>query len=406
MPRSTTTGAGLLAGCLLAAGGFLCLGTDALAADPAGVSTPHRAGPSVHTLPVGGTTQVHTAHDARLRYRSTTPHICTVHGNTVTGLLTGTCILVATRTGGGHVTKRIAVTQGSAAVAAPSHVPAPATPETPAEEGKTASPAQTAASPRSSDEDKTAPPAQTAASPRSAEEGQIVPPAQTTATPTTVPPATGGVGVVTNTSGPLFATTANGAQRSLAPHSSVHAGDTLTTPETTYARIQFADNGEITLRPNTQFKVEEFHYNAKEPEQSSAFFNLLKGGLRAISGIIGKSGNHDRYRMNAASATIGIRGTIYGATLCQGGSCGASIPEGLHVDVSQGAIVVSNPSGTQQVNTGQFGYVQNANAKPVLLPANPGVKFNPPPALTIGTHSGAAGGGGGPSMGGGGCEVH
>jgi hypothetical protein len=52
-------------------------------------------------------------------------------------------------------------------------------------------------------------------------------------------------------------------------------------------------------------------------ETSRAFFRLLKGGFRSVSGLIGKA-NHDDYRVSTPVATIGIRGTRYGARLCQG----------------------------------------------------------------------------------------
>lgn len=214
---------------------------------------------------------------------------------------------------------------------------------------------------------------------------------------------------VTHLNGPLFSTTENGAKRILAPSSEINSGDTLITAGNTYARIKFADEGEVTLKPNTQFKVEEFRYDVRKPEKSSAFFNLIKGGLRAISGFIGRSAhNRDRYRMTAASATIGIRGTIYGVNLCQGGSCGDGIPDGLHVDVSKGAVVVSNEVGTQQLNAGQFGYVQGARSKPTVLPENPGVKFTPPATFTNNsdTHSMIGRGSGIGATSGGSCEVH
>lgn len=194
----------------------------------------------------------------------------------------------------------------------------------------------------------------------------------------------------------------------LAPDSKINSGDTLITADKTYARIKFSDQGEVTLKPNTQFKVEEFHYDDKKPEEGNAFFNLIKGGLRTVSGLIGRNAhNRDRYRMTAASATIGIRGTIYGVTLCEGGSCGSGVPDGVHVDVSKGSVVVSNAVGTQQLNTGQFGYVQNANVQPVVLPENPGVKFTPPATFESksSTHSTSGGSGIGATSAGG-CEVH
>jgi hypothetical protein len=213
------------------------------------------------------------------------------------------------------------------------------------------------------------------------------------------------VGTITHVSGPLFATKANGTQKALTPRSAIDSGDTLFTTDNTYARIKFVDEGEVTLRPNTQFKVEDYHYNPKKPAEGNSFFSLIKGGLRAISGFIGQRGSPDKYRMDAASATIGIRGTVYGANLCQGGSC-AGVPDGLYVDVSQGSVVVSNAVGSQQLDAGQFGYVQNLNSKPIVLPADPGVKFTPPPAFNSKGGTGTPSGGligSGPA---GGCEVH
>lgn len=54
-----------------------------------------------------------------------------------------------------------------------------------------------------------------------------------------------------------------------------------------------------------------------EGETSRAFFRLVKGGFRSVSGLIGKV-NQDDYRVSTPVATIGIRGTRYGARLCQG----------------------------------------------------------------------------------------
>ena len=54
--------------------------------------------------------------------------------------------------------------------------------------------------------------------------------------------------------------------------------------------IKFVDNGEITLRPNTQFKIENFSYvKLPKPESDSAIFTLFKGGLRSITGLLDTS---------------------------------------------------------------------------------------------------------------------
>jgi hypothetical protein len=43
---------------------------------------------------------------------------------------------------------------------------------------------------------------------------------------------------------------------------------------------------------------------------------LLKGGFRTVTGMIGKRGNADAYKLRAAAATIGIRGTDFTSRLC------------------------------------------------------------------------------------------
>ena len=48
---------------------------------------------------------------------------------------------------------------------------------------------------------------------------------------------------------------------------------------------------------------------------SHAFFSLLKGGFRTVSGLIGKI-NHEDYSVATPVATIGIRGTDYLTVLC------------------------------------------------------------------------------------------
>jgi FecR protein len=67
---------------------------------------------------------------------------------------------------------------------------------------------------------------------------------------------------------------------------------------------------------------------------------------------------------------------------------------GLYVQVLDGAINVSNAGGTQNFAAGQFGYTSSLQQPPVILPANPGLQFTPPPSFlsTTGSDSSASGG--------------
>jgi hypothetical protein len=188
---------------------------------------------------------------------------------------------------------------------------------------------------------------------------------------------------VTHLSGPLAARTTAGATKAISIGSKIDEGDTVITEKRTYARLKFNDGSEVTLKPNSQFRVDKFSFDQGKPKDDSASFSLIKGGLRTITGQIGKRGNQDSYQMKTPTATIGIRGTIYDATFCQGNSCGA-IPAGLYLAVSNGSVVITNSEGsmrTIQVKAGQYVYVQSPTTPPVVLPVMPDIPFNPPPSV-------------------------
>jgi hypothetical protein len=55
---------------------------------------------------------------------------------------------------------------------------------------------------------------------------------------------------------------------------------------------------------------------------------------------------------------------------------------GLYVQVLDGMIHLTNSSGTQNFTAGQFGFAPTLHQPPVLVPANPGMQFTPPPSFT------------------------
>lgn len=196
-----------------------------------------------------------------------------------------------------------------------------------------------------------------------------------------------GAGVVTHLSGTLTAKRLDGSVKLLAIKSEVQGGDVLSTEQETYARIKFTDGGEIVLRPGTQLKVESYAFDEAKPASGSSVMNLIKGGFRAVTGLIGKS-NKDNVNFSTPTATIGIRGTHFGALFCQsdcGGiptSSGAPLPNGLYVDVASGAVVVTNPAGQQVFQVGQFGYVANPTTPPVIVPPSQGFQVTMPPRIS------------------------
>jgi len=194
------------------------------------------------------------------------------------------------------------------------------------------------------------------------------------------------VGQITHLSGVLAAKRSDGTSKLLSIKSEVLEGDTLNTESETYARIKFTDGGEVVLRPGTQLKVENYSYNATKPDSDNVVLSMFKGGLRAVTGLVGKR-NREKVTFSTETATIGIRGTHFGALLCQndcGGvptTRGAPPPNGLHVDVAAGAITMTNKGGTVQLNAGQFGYAANASTPPVPVPPQQGIQVTMPNSI-------------------------
>lgn len=214
-----------------------------------------------------------------------------------------------------------------------------------------------------------------------------------------------GAGYVSNLSGPLFVVKSDGSRRVLSTQSVVNAGDTLITEDKTYARVRFSDSSEVTLRPGTQFQIEAYSFDRDAPEKDSVAFRMFRGALRTVTGLIGHRGNPDAYKLSTDSATIGIRGTIYGVTVCLPGTCGSLAP-GTYVNVIDGRVAIAPPpvlpvipvpgvpvppvappavprAAPVVLSAGQFGYVPPAGP-PVQLPSDPGVGrlFAPPPGFT------------------------
>jgi len=188
-------------------------------------------------------------------------------------------------------------------------------------------------------------------------------------------------GTVTHLSGTLSVMRPDGTARILSRQSAVGAGDTLSTQRDSYAQINFTDGSTMTLRPNSQMKVEDYRFTNDRPQEDSSFFRLIKGGLRTVTGLIGKRGNQDAYRIGTSTATIGIRGTSGDTLECSQGCEGVTLnsenlPRGMYHTTYTGSHIISNPGGTVVTEEKQFIFVQDRTTAPRVLPKDPGLNFD------------------------------
>ena len=212
-------------------------------------------------------------------------------------------------------------------------------------------------------------------------------------------------GEVTLMTGRGTASSADGAVRTLSTGDAVYSGEIVSSGSNSYVSLKFVDGGLVLLRPRTRFEIQQYAFtpaaaaaapppvapvpnapgkigggtpaippppaapavttaSSESGGSTRAFFRLLKGSFRAVSGLIGK-GNQDDYRVSTPVATIGIRGTDYFAQIIDASfakdpvlkaslPAGASAEGGLYVEQFEGTTVITNNAGKQSfVGAGQ-----------------------------------------------------
>ncbi len=197
-------------------------------------------------------------------------------------------------------------------------------------------------------------------------------------------------GTVAQLSGTLSVKKPDGSVRILSQKSEVQNGDTLNTERDSYAQIRFVDGAQMTMKPNTSIKLDDIRFTEDMQQEDSFVFGLLKGGLRAVTGLVGKR-SKDKYQVGTTTATIGIRGTTFSAEDCvsnREGECRRLDPA-VYVTVSDGEVVLKNAQGEVGIAAGQFGLIA-PNQRPLFLSTDPGLQFTPPATFIQSVMAGSA----------------
>jgi len=177
-------------------------------------------------------------------------------------------------------------------------------------------------------------------------------------------------GVVQLVSGEVQQTTAAGQQHAIQKGDTVNEGDTLSSSPKATAKIRMGDGGLITMRADTQLKIDSYKFNGKQDGSEQSFFSLVKGGFRSVTGLIGKL-NKKNYRVVTPTAILGIRGTDHEVLYVAPGSDLAKLSAvGTYDKVNSGATTLTNDKGTVAILPKQMGYVAAPDQKPTLQPVN------------------------------------
>ncbi|HEV8500330.1 MAG TPA: FecR family protein [Casimicrobiaceae bacterium] len=157
----------------------------------------------------------------------------------------------------------------------------------------------------------------------------------------------------------------------LASGASVNAGDAVITGTASHAQIRFTDDGLVALKPDSEFRIEQYVYNGSVDGNERAVFRLVRGGFRTVTGQIGKV-DHDRYSVVTTQATIGIRGTHFVLQECVADECRETpdsqpFPPGSYCGVLDGRVAADTPYGNAEYGLREYFFVPPGGAPQRLV---------------------------------------
>ena len=143
-------------------------------------------------------------------------------------------------------------------------------------------------------------------------------------------------------------------QQALATDSQVFQGDQITTAASAELLLRMTDGTIIAMRPNSNLVLSEYRFDKNNSNNDNIFVRLLKGGLRTVTGAIGKK-NPQKVHFGTPTATIGIRGTDFELAVVEENKKEAEA--GTYNKVFQGTTYIENSQGNRvDVNANQAAF--------------------------------------------------
>jgi len=155
------------------------------------------------------------------------------------------------------------------------------------------------------------------------------------------------IGSVTELTGSVTVTRADGTQVTLGAGDSIYQGDALETGTESSVGLVFADDTTFSLDADGRMVLDEMIY---DPDAQTGIFQttVVKGVFSFVSGQVAKTGA-DAMVVNTLKTTIGIRGSTGLVKSGQDGD-GDTITLVADIDGNLGELIVSNQAGSQVLN--------------------------------------------------------
>jgi hypothetical protein len=119
------------------------------------------------------------------------------------------------------------------------------------------------------------------------------------------------VGKVSFAKGSNAAQQPNAAPRLLGKEAEIYQGDNIQTSDASFVIVEFTDHSKVTVRPNSNFKIEQFDTATK-----NAKLTVYEGGVRASTGDIAKAGT-DNFQIKTPTITLkGTKDSDYSVRVC------------------------------------------------------------------------------------------
>lgn len=172
---------------------------------------------------------------------------------------------------------------------------------------------------------------------------------------------------VVSAQGDVNAVDGAGQRRRLVDGGSIYPGDMVETGAGTRAVLIFRDQSRMSLGSGTKFRVDNFVFDEKNASEGRFLVSLLRGSVRALTGLIAKANNRN-VGFSTATATIGIRGSG-GDISCTGACAGepGGGDAGLSVFTWLGSFTVTpqGQSALQVLQAGQGLFISPSGIRPI-----------------------------------------
>ena len=89
----------------------------------------------------------------------------------------------------------------------------------------------------------------------------------------------------------------------------IESGDAIVTGANGRAQVRFSDGGLVSLQPNSQFNIANYA-DRNDPKQDAFLVDLLRGGMRAVTGLIGKRNRDNREHDGEHQHPLAGRGAV------------------------------------------------------------------------------------------------